>query len=188
MRTDYIDPKTMLQIIDRLPPQSALVMELCLETGLRVGDAVALPFSALQAQSISYVAQKTGKSGTAHISPELFRKLLRNTDGFFLFPSRKARTGHITRQSVWSSVKRCAHTLGVVENVAPHSARKIFAVEHMKTEGIGAVQRELQHGDLGTTLLYCLSDKRLFGMNEELIDRLWGLEQKLNRILELLEK
>lgn len=188
MRTDYVDPKTMWRVVDALRPQNALVMELCLETGLRVGDAVALPLSALHGQSVSYRAQKTGKLGTAKISPDLFRKLLRNADGFFLFPSRRSKSGHITRQAVWADVKRCAHVLGVAENVAPHSARKVFAVEHMKTEGVAAVQRELQHGDLGTTLLYCLSDKRLFGMNEEVIDRLYGIEQKLDRILEILEK
>ena len=53
MRTDYVDPKTMLRVVDALRPQNALVMELCLETGLRVGDAVSLPFSALHGQSVS---------------------------------------------------------------------------------------------------------------------------------------
>ena len=60
MRTDYIDPKTMWRVIDTLKPANALVMELCMETGLRVGDAVSLPFVALQGQTISFVAKKTG--------------------------------------------------------------------------------------------------------------------------------
>lgn len=186
MRTDYIDPKIMWRVVDDLQPQNRLVMELCMETGLRVGDAVSLPFSALQGQSIIYTAQKTGKTGKAKITNELFRALVRNTDGFFLFPSRRAASGHITRQAVWTDVKKVSRKLDIKENVAPHSARKVFAVEHMKTEGVAAVQKELQHGDLGTTLLYCLSDKRLFGMNEEIIDRLWGIEQKIDRILEIL--
>ena len=182
MRTDYISPKVMYAIIDDLKPQNALAMELSLYTGLRIGDVVSLPFSALESTCINYIASKTKKSGTAKITHELFRRLLRNTDGIYLFPSKKSKTGHIARQTVWKDVKKNVKKKNIVENVAPHSARKVFAVEHLKTEGISAVQKELQHSDLGTTLLYCLSDKRLFGMNEEIIARLWGIEEKINNI------
>lgn len=38
---------------------------------------------------------------------------------------------HQSRQSVWLDVKRAAKALLLPQNVAPHSARKVFAVDLM---------------------------------------------------------
>ena len=196
MRTDYINPDTMWRIISFLRPQNALVMRVCLETGIRVGDVVKLPTDALRGASIHYTAQKTGKKGKASISTELMRALMRNCDGDFLFPSTRSKTGHISRQTVWSDVKRVAHRTGVRGNIAPHSARKTFAVEKLKTDGLGEVQKLLQHGDIGTTLLYCLSDSSFFENGDKLDEILdntrtivlvvRGIESKFAEFVEML--
>ena len=55
-------------------------------------------------------------------------------------------------------MKKAAAAAGVSGNIAPHSARKTFAVEKLHQEGLGATKKALQHNSTITTLLYALSD------------------------------
>jgi site-specific recombinase XerC len=74
----------------------------------------------------------------------------------------------------------------VEKNVAPHSARKAFAVEEFKHKGIAAAQKALQHSDLSTTLLYCLSDTSFMENNEKINARIDALFEKLDNIEKML--
>lgn len=182
MRTEYLNPDTLYKITNRMTSPTGLVMRLCLETGLRVGDAVALPTSALRGTEIHYTAQKTGKDGICKITPELMRDLMRNCDGDFLFPSRKSQSGHMTRQAIWKQVKKAVDKEHIEKNIAPHSARKSYAVEVFKKQGLSAVQKALQHSRVDTTLLYCLSDTSFLELDEKLNARLDAIFEKLDRI------
>lgn len=188
MRTDYITPELMYRLLGDMTEQNRLVLRFCLETGIRVGDAVAMPFGALQGTTVHYTAQKTNKDGTARISPELMTDLLRNTDGVWLFPSKKSETGHLTRQSVWKALKKASKRAEVARNVAPHSTRKIFAVQDMRKHGFAQAQKDLQHSRFDTTLLYCLSDTSFLDNAEKVNKRIDGLYDVLGVIEERLRK
>lgn len=188
MRTEYITPELMYRLLGDMTEQNRLVLRFCLETGIRVGDAVAMPFSALEGTTVRYTAQKTNKNGVARISPELMADLLRNTDGVWLFPSAKSESGHLTRQSVWKALKRSSKRAEVARNVAPHSTRKIFAVQDMRKHGLAQAQKDLQHSRFDTTLLYCLSDTSFLDNTEKVNKRIDGLYDILEVIEERLRK
>ena len=118
---------------------------------------LALPCSALEGTTLHYVAQKTGKEGAAKLPPSLARQLRAAGDGEHLFPGRKPGTTR-SRQAVYRDLKRACDLLGVAGQVSPHTARKVYAVELRKAEGIEAVQRALQHSSRDITLPYAYAD------------------------------
>ena len=188
MRTDYITPELMYRLLGDMTEQNRLVLRFCLETGLRVSDVVEMPYKALQGTTVHYIAKKTGKEGTTHISSELFNDLLRCTDGKWLFPSHISKTGHLTRQSVWKALKRASKNADIARNVAPHSARKIFAVQDMRKNGFAEAQKHLQHSRFDTTLLYCLSDTSFLDNADKMNKRIDGLYEALAVIEQKLQK
>ena len=94
--------------------------------------------------------------------PEPLLSDLRNHAGeYWVFPGRNPRKHH-TRQAVWKDVKRAAAAFRIPQNVAPHSFRKVYAVELMKKYGdIEKVRRALNHNSESVTLIYALADQQL---------------------------
>ena len=157
MKSKYIEEEEIKKLRVNLDLQSWLPLWVALETGLRVGDVVALRRSSVKDDGIHYRAQKTKKCGVAPLSAEL-RKQLPKT-GKWLFPSPYKAGEHITRQCVWARIKRAAKRAGVdPEGVSPHTLRKVFAVELYREKGFKAVQTALQHTNGATTEIYSFAD------------------------------
>lgn len=157
MKSKYVEQETIKAIKGSLDAQAWLPLWVALETGLRVGDVVALRRASLKEDGIHYRAQKTNKCGVAKISAELRRQL--PTKGKWLFPSPYKPGEHITRQCVWSRIKRAAKRAGIdPEGVSPHTLRKVFAVELYREKGFKAVQTALQHSNAATTEIYSFAD------------------------------
>lgn len=156
MTTDYIPLSEYGKMFPFMVYENVLALRVSLETGLRIGDVVSLPASALVGNKLTYTAQKTGKTGVCSLSVDLARTLRKITGNRFIFES-ESKCGHRTRQTVWRDVKKAAQLAGVTGNVAPHSARKTHAVQTFKTRGFSAAQRELQHDNPSTTMLYVFS-------------------------------
>lgn len=164
MKADFLKSDTYKFIYSYMKYPNALILRTCLETGLRVGDVVSLPSEALQGNKIHYTAQKTGKSGVAQISTDLANRI-RNDKGKWLFPSPHNLAKHRTRQAVWRDMSKACKLLGIEQHITPHSARKTFAVELYKKDGLNAVQKALQHDNLNTTMIYAFSD--ILGQNSQ---------------------
>jgi len=65
-------------------------------------------------------------------------------------------------QAVWKDLKRAAQAYRLQQNVAPHSFRKIYAVDLLEKYGdIERVQRALNHSSPSVTMIYAMADKRL---------------------------
>ncbi len=147
---------------------NVLIVRVSLETGMRVGDVVALRPSDLRGRTISFTASKTGKKGKAVISLDLAKRLRAVAGELYIFPHRTDSRKHRARQTVWKDVHQAAEKLravGVItsENVSPHSARKTFAVEDAEKYGIDHTQKKLQHRDKATTKQYAFSDRYIYG-------------------------
>ena len=138
--------------------ENALAIRLSLETGMRIGDAVALPKSALNGRELTFNAQKTGKSAKVIISSELARRLSTIATDRWLFAGRDPAK-HRTRQAVYKDLRNVAVQYGLTEHVSPHSARKTHAVGVYRSDGLKACQERLQHEREATTLIYALADK-----------------------------
>jgi integrase/recombinase XerD len=77
----------------------------------------------------------------------------RDRDGGYLFVN--ARGGRLSRQSLWTIVRRAAARAGIGRRVSPHVLRHSFA-SHLLEGGadLRAVQVMLGHADIATTQIY----------------------------------
>lgn len=158
MRTNYLNPQLYNRLYSCMQYKNVLALRVSLETGLRIDDVLSLRPCDLKGRTVRGTAEKTGKPFKKTISADLARRLSEITGEKYLFPHRTKPDRHRTRQTVWKDVKKAAHIMGVGGNIAPHSARKTYAVELFHDKGIGEVQNELQHDRLSTTMLYAFAD------------------------------
>ena len=141
-----------------LTKENRLAIKISLETGARIDDVLNLKTSQIQKKPIVYIEKKTGKKRTLKVSKNTHNEMIENADIYYLFPNRKDPFKHRTRQAVWKDVKRAQKALRIKENLAPHSARKNFAVRMMtKYHSIEKVQKELNHSSPETTMIYALA-------------------------------
>ena len=160
MRTEYLLEKEVEQVLDLLTFENRLVMRVLLHTGLRIGDALQLKPEQLK-PNFWITEQKTGKRRQVGLPEPLLSDLLDNCGTVWVFPGSDPAK-HRTRQAVWKDVKRAAAACRLTQNAAPHSARKVYAVELLRKYGdIERVRRALNHGGLEVTLIYAMADRRL---------------------------
>lgn len=158
VRTDAIRVDDVGVLLRLLTPTNALVMETCFATGLRVSDVLAMRTDKLK-QRMSVKEHKTGKTRRVYLGKGLYDRLKRQAGAVWVFPGASDPVRrHRCRQTVWKDVKRAAKALRLDYNAAPHSARKSYACDLYRREGLAAVQKALQHDNVNTTLIYLASE------------------------------
>lgn len=162
MRTEYLLQKEVEQVLDLLTVENRLLARLLLHTGLRVGDALELRPEQLR-PNFWITEQKTGKRRQVGLPEPLLSDLREAAGKWWVFPGADPRK-HRTRQALWKDVKRAARACRLTANAAPHSLRKVYAVELLERYGdIDRVRRALNHGGIEVTMIYAMADKRLTG-------------------------
>ena len=137
--------------------ENALALRTSLETGWRISDVLNMKPEHINGRTIRIVAMKTGKPDKKVVSADLAKRLKQIASKKFVFEGRfgdKPRT----RQAVWKDIKKSAKILKLQGNISCHSARKTYGVEEFKDGGLAKVQKELQHDDVNTTMLYAFAD------------------------------
>lgn len=160
MKTEYLLNREVDLVLAMLTERNALIMRTALHTGLRVGDVLALRTAQLAAR-FWVTESKTGKRRQIGLPEPLLGDIKKQAGQEWAFES--PRTGRPqTRQAVWKDVKRAAHALRLPQNVGPHSARKVYAVELLAKYGdIERVRRALNHSSQAITIIYALADRQL---------------------------
>lgn len=149
-------------MLDLLTYENRLVMRTLLHTGLRIGDVLELRTAQLKA-NFWITEQKTGKRRQVGLPEPLLSDLREAAGREWVFPGQRPGK-HRTRQAVWKDIKRAATACRLTANAAPHSARKVYAVELMRKYGdIERVKRALNHGGYAVTMIYAMADQRLTG-------------------------
>lgn len=160
MTTEYLLRREMEHVLAALTPSNRLVCRVCLQTGLRVGDVVSLKTQDLKGQ-FWVTEAKTRKRRRVNLPRELLDQIRAQAGEAWAFPGRKPGQ-HRTRQAVWADVKRAARAFRIRQNVAPHSFRKVYAVELLRRCGdVKRVQRALNHSDCATTMVYVMAAELL---------------------------
>lgn len=160
MRTEYLLNREVDLVLAALTETNRLVMRTALHTGLRVGDVLKLQPHELRPH-FWVTEDKTGKRRQVGLPEPLLSDLRNHAGEYWVFPGRNPRKHH-TRQAVWKDVKRAAQAFRLPQNVAPHSFRKVYAVELMKKYGdIEKVRRALNHNSESVTMIYALADLQL---------------------------
>lgn len=160
MRSDFVEKDVLGHVLYALTPANRLVCRICLETGLRVDDALSLPASVLKKQSFTVTEKKTGKKKRCRLSEGLRAELKSVCGDVYIFPHRIDPSKHRSRQAVFTDLKRASKLFRVKENISPHTMRKAYAVDLMRRYGdIGRVASALNHEpDSIVTTLYALAD------------------------------
>lgn len=158
MTTEYLVSREMEHVFAALTPANRLICRVCVATGLRVGDVVSLRSEQL-ARQFWITEAKTGKRRRVNLTDDLLAKIKAQAGPVWAFSSPKDPSKHRTRQAVWWDVKRASRAFRLPQNVAPHSLRKVYAVELLKRckGDVGRVQRALNHSDMATTMIYAMA-------------------------------
>lgn len=161
LRTEYLLEQEVERVLAALMPTNRLVVRVALHTGLRISDVLALRTEQL-ASRFWITEQKTGKRKLVGLPKPLLDDLLGQAGVRFVFPARCDPNRHRTRQTVWYDVKRAAKAFRIPQNVAPHSFRKVYAVELLERYGdLQRVRRALNHSCDSLTLIYAMADANL---------------------------
>ena len=141
------------------------VLELLYATGMRASECLGLTLEDLNLSAGYVICQ--GKGGKQRLVPvggealEWVRRYLkevrprdtrrRDCGRVFVNP----RGGPLSRQSLWTLVRRAASGAGLKRRVSPHMLRHSFAT-HLLEGGadLRAVQAMLGHADISTTQIY----------------------------------
>lgn len=160
MKTEYLLNREVDLVLAMLTPKNALIMRTALHTGLRIGDVLSLKTDQLQPR-FWVTESKTGKRRQIGLPEPLLSDIKNQAGEKWAFESTRTKRPQ-TRQAVWKDVKRAAHALRLPQNVGPHSARKVFAVQLLSKYGdIARVKRALNHSSEAITLIYALADRQL---------------------------
>ena len=160
MKTEYLLEKEVERVLDLLTFENRLVLRVLLHTGLRISDALQLKPEQLK-PNFWVTEQKTGKRRQVGLPGPLLEDLRAASGEHWVFPGSNPRN-HRTRQAVWKDIKRAAAALRLTANAAPHSARKVYAVDLLRKYGdIDRVRRALNHGGYAVTMIYAMADKQL---------------------------
>ncbi|MBI1205865.1 MAG: tyrosine recombinase [Azospirillum sp.] len=147
------------------------LLEMLYASGLRVSELVGLPVGALDRDGRTLIVR--GKGGKERMVPlsvpardALVAYLAVRSEFLvpgrlarqkpFLFPSRSALGGHLTRQRFAQLLKELAGAAGIdPAKVSPHVLRHAFAT-HLLDHGadLRSVQKMLGHADIATTEIY----------------------------------
>ncbi|WP_417484937.1 site-specific tyrosine recombinase XerD [Maricaulis salignorans] len=173
-----------------LPGASGLrtraLLEILYAGGLRVTELVSLPLSAfIQTERCIFVTGKGGRERLVPLTASALEAMAAYRDvraahlpplrsgqqkaHRFLFPSRMAKTGHLTRERFAQILQELALAAGLdPARVSPHVLRHAFAT-HLLARGadLRSVQLLLGHADVSTTQIYThVLDERLKSLVE----------------------
>ncbi len=163
MKADYLLEREVKLVLAALTPSNRLVAEVCLHTGLRVGDVVSLRAEQIGLQFMA-LERKTNKRRKVGLTADLLARCKAHSCGSeWVFPSRDGQ-GHRSRQAVWKDIKRASVAFRLPQNVAPHSLRKVYAVALLQKYGdLQRVKRALNHSGVEVTMIYAMADRLLEG-------------------------
>lgn len=161
MKTEYLLNREVEHVLAALTPSNRLAVRVALHTGLRIGDVLSLETAQLSTRF--YITEaKTGKRRLVGLPAPLLADLRKHAGKKWVFPKMGKPDEHRTRQAVFCDVKRAAKAFRLPQNVAPHSFRKVYAVNLLERYGdIEKVRRALNHSSQTVTMIYAMADKLL---------------------------
>lgn len=159
MKTEYLLHREVEYVLAALMPVNRVIMRVCIHTGLRIGDVLALRTAQIGPR-FWITEQKTGKRRIVGLPSDLLADMRKIAGKKYVFEHKNDPERHRTRQAVWKDVKRAAKAFRLPQNVAPHSARKVYAVDLLAKYGdIAKVQRALNHSGPSVTMIYAMADQ-----------------------------
>lgn len=170
------------------------MLEVLYACGLRVSELITLPLSAFARQT--GMLNVTGKGDKERLIPltkaavnavDIYREvrndfLNKGQESNWLFPSRRAKEGHISRHTFSTELKNLAINAGITKKVSPHVLRHSFASHLLDRDvDLRSLQQMLGHADISTTTIYThiLGDReKQLVLNKHPLAKLFNPEDK----------
>lgn len=138
-----------------------------INTGLRIGDLLALKVEDVLNSHVAIYEQKTKKWKKFPINANLRRTIDEYIQGMgsddYLFQSRKGENNPISRVQAYRVLNQVAQKLGL-EDIGTHTMRKTFGYHHYQQyKDIAILQEIFNHSAPSVTLRY-------IGINQDMID------------------
>lgn len=160
MRSQWVCGRELEYVLAALTKKNMLVCEVCLATGLRVGDVLALKTDFLRTNRFTIKEQKTGKSRLVYLPKALYERLVKQSGRVWVFEGRTDPKKHRTRQAVFKDLRRAAKAFRISAHISPHSLRKVYAVDYFnRTGSLEKVKKALNHSGEAVTMLYAMADR-----------------------------
>lgn len=160
MQSNYVFREELEHILAALTVPNRLAMELSLQTGLRIGDILAIKTEQL-ASRFTVREAKTGKNKRVYVPADMLERLRSISGRIYVFENRLNRNKHRTRQAVFKDLKRAAALFRIDKRliISPHSARKVYAVDmYHKYGDIEKIKNLLNHSSEAVTIIYAMAD------------------------------
>ena len=159
VKSEYIDKDILAHVLYALTYENRLACKVAIETGLRIGDVLALKSDCVRKRSFTITEQKTKKRRTIKLTEPLRKELSEISGKVYVFEHRFDENKHRTRQAVYIDIKRAAKLFRIKESISPHSIRKIYAVDELRRTGdLERVKKLLNHDSIEVTMLYAMAD------------------------------
>lgn len=155
MRTRAITTGEYRALLRAVPLRTQIALRIMADTGLRVGDVLALTVGQI-GRTIIIRERKTGHKRTVHLTA----RTLAACRAYAAGRPAAARLIACNRSTIYRDIRRAADRRGW-EHVSAHSLRKYYATRYCRRHGLAATQAELQHRDTITTLIYVVDRNRL---------------------------
>lgn len=165
-RTTYANRGQLGHVLAALMPVNALIVRICMATGLRISDVLELRTAELKRRQ-TVRESKTGKTRRIQWPADLYEQMEKWAGKYWVFEGRTNPKKHRQRQTVWKDIKRAekvfkrSGALSRGQNLGTHSARKFAAVNAYQRGGMKAAQKMLNHSDPYITRIYALADKEI---------------------------
>lgn len=157
MRTEALLRHELDLILRGMTTGNALVCQVCLHTGLRVSDVLALRRDQIK-PNFWVTERKTGKRKQVGLPDGLRTDILSHSNGSkWAFPGLDPDKPR-TRQAVWNDVHKVAKAFKIRKVCGTHSMRKTYACDVLRQTGdIKQVRKALNHDNDLTTMLYVMA-------------------------------
>ena len=143
------------------------MLKLMYACGLRVSELVSLPDNCINYEKKQIIIfGKGSKERIVPIADEAIKSVLeyskyredylQKQKSSWMFPSKNAKSGHITRDAFFKNLKNLSVKAGISPaKVSPHVLRHSFATHLLnKKVDLRSVQKMLGHEDISTTEIY----------------------------------
>lgn len=150
----------MNNILSAMMPHNRLAIIVSMVTGLRISDVLSLKTEAVRKGRFSVKEQKTGKTKRVNLPKLLQEDLLAIAGRIYVFEHRLDPHRTRTRQAVWKDINRASELFRIRGlTVAPHTARKIYAVKSFKKSDLKHCKDLLNHSSEAVTIVYAMADE-----------------------------
>lgn len=155
MRTRAITTGEYRALLRTVPLRTQIALRIMADTGLRVGDVLALTIGQIS-RTMIIQEQKTGHKRTVHLTA----RTLSACRAYAAGRPANARLITCNRSTIYRDIRRAADRRNW-QHVSAHSLRKYYAQRYCRHHGLAATQAELQHRDTITTLIYVVNRDKL---------------------------